>query len=514
MSMNVGDRNIQQSQGPGPVDLSKVTSQPKLETPSQKLDTNQQAGEAQKNKPSILNSDAARFAQKACGFSLLTVGVAGVVVFAPITIPMGLLGAGLGLAVGKAFGHEKAGMFIGEAVGSLLFSGVAFAGAKLVQNAQKSSGNEKAGETKVSDAKIEASPKKLIMNEAETKFQKGINDLRETAQKGSLTKEEIQQKKETRYETLKGKEYGKEFKKSAMEQLNKLDADFEIGLETVSNQNTLAYEVLKNGNGRALELYKFVKDNTTDYRDANNESFHEGLDIRATGIERNQAKINTIKTSNSIADNLKAPTMHNTGKLGMLTEDQNKILDNFKNILTEKNPDNKAEIKKSIETLKAYIDFDKPLDSPSDAEVTKAKNSLINFANGTLDPAKNLESVANDESPVELGDEEVGVAVGAEIDRLMGETEVSEPEPVKEAKAPTFQEQLAEVKGKLAEVTIEKRSLKLHIIELEKIENPNAQELNDLKGSQANLLKLIDEDLKLNMDLIGLSRRNETTKLS
>lgn len=107
-------------------------------TPDQKLHTKEETAQAQKTKPSILNSDAAKFAQKACGFTLISLGVAGILVLSPITIPMGLLGRDVGKAIGKAFGHEKTGMFIGEAVGTLLFSGLAIAGAKLIDNASKS----------------------------------------------------------------------------------------------------------------------------------------------------------------------------------------------------------------------------------------------------------------------------------------------------------------------------------------------------------------------------------------
>lgn len=136
MGMDIGNKGINDSFQVGQIGSPEVAKPVKEPISAiQKLVSRVIAGAEQASRP-LFSPEAAKFAQKACGFSLIAVGGTGLLALSPITIPMGILGAALGIAVGKAFGHEKAGMFIGEAIGTLLFSGIVIVGAKLVENAR------------------------------------------------------------------------------------------------------------------------------------------------------------------------------------------------------------------------------------------------------------------------------------------------------------------------------------------------------------------------------------------
>jgi|GEM_PF-3497703 len=540
MGMHIGDKNIQEPQV-GALDLTTATPQiTKEDTKLEKLHPRDQVAEAQNTKPSILNSEAVKFAQMACGFSMMGLGFIGAAVLFPITIPMGLLGAGLGLALGKAIGREKSGMLVGSAIGTLLFSGLAFAGAKLVENALKPNDGkikepvgksqlelpklstkelkQKINDTQANMEKLSGDPNATIykklqselvnlsMKLAESQFQDRIDSFRNMSKQGNNSEIEIQEKKIQLRGELKENKLGKEFENSALAQLKEFDADFAKGEITKTENLNKAFTIMMEKNDISINFFQFIKD-----LPKNSEMNAKIPDPTGTINEIKELQNKAIRTLEDKNIDVTTRTVSIFSDRGHLRSDaQFFILDDLKTILSnEKTSEQKKEVNSSIDIIKRHLTHQlaEGKGVSTEEEVIKAYQTIKNFAAEAVNAGANSDNVSNDVSP----NDELGAAVKAEIDRLL-KTEVSQPNPVNLPKAPSFQEQLSEVKSKLAKLVIEKQSLKLHIIELEKINSPNKEELSDITLSRANLINLIDQDLKLNLDLIGLSRRNETTK--
>lgn len=123
--------------GPSSVAAPTTTAAPegKVLSPAQSLPKAAQVRQEQTSKP-LLSPEATKFIQKACGFSLMMAGGAGLVVLSPIALPLGIVITGASYATVKGFdkiaGNGKdnslKALFTGATIGTLGCAGLIVGG--------------------------------------------------------------------------------------------------------------------------------------------------------------------------------------------------------------------------------------------------------------------------------------------------------------------------------------------------------------------------------------------------